>query len=68
MTYTLPTLNDIARDALRFPKHGSVHECSACGQPDVAQFLGAKKGKGQWKWLIKHDLNDCAQYRERTEA
>lgn len=52
-------LADIAREELRWPKRGSVHPCSACGEPDVAQFTGVRRGKGQWRWLKEHALADC---------
>ena len=55
----MDTLNNLFAKELRPPKVGSVHPCAACGEPDVAKFTGMKGGKGQWKWLKRHTLEDC---------
>ncbi|KKL56567.1 hypothetical protein LCGC14_2244130 [marine sediment metagenome] len=52
-------IDKIAAKELRFPKVGSVHPCGACGEPDIARFLGSRKGKGRWEWLREHTLEDC---------
>ncbi len=63
----MDALNKMLTEELQPPKVGSVHPCSACGESDVAQYLGTRKGKGRWKWLKQHTLTECRK-RQASES